>query len=162
MVADTAADMEVHMVADTEVDKVADMVADMVVDMPAYLIFFLFLVLAQYTIYMVADKVAGMVATMAADQRRCCLIGPKVFRPEPNPTCVSSELCEFIPTLNGDFWTAVLCLCPGLTLNSHLTFTTRLISQPLKRFNIEHSAMACDCAHCWPDYMWKSQFLIKL
>ena len=111
---------------------------------------------------MVADKVAGMVATMAADQRRCCLIGPKVFRPEPNPTCVSSELCEFIPTLNGDFWTAVLCLCPGLTLNSHLTFTTRLISQPLKRFNIEHSAMACDCAHCWPDYMWKSQFLIKL
>ena len=27
MVADTAADMEVHMVADTEVDKVADMVA---------------------------------------------------------------------------------------------------------------------------------------
>ena len=52
---------------------------------------------------MVADKVAGMVATMAADQRRCCLIGPKVFRPEPNPTCVSSELCEFIPSdVNGN------------------------------------------------------------
>ena len=32
MVADTAADMEVHMVADMEVDKLADMVADMAVE----------------------------------------------------------------------------------------------------------------------------------
>ena len=32
MVADMAADMEVHMVADMEVDKVADMVADMFAD----------------------------------------------------------------------------------------------------------------------------------
>ena len=32
VVADTAADMKVHMVADMEVDKVADMVADMFSD----------------------------------------------------------------------------------------------------------------------------------
>ena len=32
MVADTAADMEVHMMADMEVDKVADMMADMAAD----------------------------------------------------------------------------------------------------------------------------------
>ena len=33
IVADTAADLEVHMVADMEVDKVADKVADIVADM---------------------------------------------------------------------------------------------------------------------------------
>ena len=26
------------------------------------------------------------------------LIGPKLFRPEPYPACVSSKLCEFILT----------------------------------------------------------------
>ena len=53
------ADMELDMVADMEVDKVYDKVADMVADKEV-------------------DKLADMVAGHG-----CCLIGPKLFRPEP-------------------------------------------------------------------------------
>ena len=42
-------------------------------------------------LYMVADKVADMVAGHGY-----WLIGPKLFRPEAYPTCLSSMLCEFI------------------------------------------------------------------
>ena len=68
------------MVANMEEDKVADTVADKVGNMVAK---------------MVADKVADMVAGQG-----CWLIGPKLFRPETYPTCVSSKLCEFITYLS--------------------------------------------------------------
>ena len=38
MVADMAADMEVHMMADMNMDKVADMVADMAADMEVHMV----------------------------------------------------------------------------------------------------------------------------
>ena len=83
MVADTAADKEVHMVADMEVDKVADTVADMMADKKK-------LFLTDMLLHTVVDKVVGMVAGHG-----CWLIGPKPFRPEPYPACASSKLCEF-------------------------------------------------------------------
>ena len=82
MVADMAADMEVHLVAYMEVDKVADIVSDKKNILTK---------LADMLLYMVADKVADMVAGHG-----CWLIGPKLFRPEAYPTCLSSKLCEFI------------------------------------------------------------------
>ena len=42
-----------------------------------------------------ADMELDMVADMVAGYG-CWLIGPKLFRPEAYPTCVSSQLCEFI------------------------------------------------------------------
>ena len=73
MVADTAADMKVHMVAGMEVDKVvdkkrkkkmlfADMLLHMVADKVAGMV-------ADMGAGMVADKVAGMVTDMAADKK---------------------------------------------------------------------------------------------
>ena len=46
-------------------------------------------------LHMVADKEVDKVADMVACHGRW-LIGPKLFRPEAYPTCVSSKLCEFI------------------------------------------------------------------
>ena len=59
------------------------------------------------TMHMVANRVAGMVANMVADKEvdqvadkvaghGCWLIGPKLFRPKPYLTCVSTKPCEFI------------------------------------------------------------------
>ena len=77
MVADTAADMEVHLVADKAANKQKNILADMELDMEE-------------------DKEVDKVADMVAGHG-CWLIGPKLFRPEPYPpTCVSSKLCEFI------------------------------------------------------------------
>ena len=72
MVADIAADMEVDMVA----DKVADMVADKKIDID---------------ININMDIQFGERVGHGS-----WLIGPKLFRTEAYPTCVSSKLCEFI------------------------------------------------------------------
>ena len=84
MVDDMVGDKEVHMVADMEVDKVADTVADMMADKKK-------LFLTDMLLHTVVDKVVGMVAGHG-----CWLIGPKLFRPKPYLTCVSSRPCEFI------------------------------------------------------------------
>ena len=72
------------MVADLEVEKVADKVADMVADK-------------------VADKKIDIDININMDIQfgervghGSWLIGPKLFRTEAYPTCVSSKLCEFI------------------------------------------------------------------
>ena len=44
---------------------------------------------------MVADKEVDKVDDMVAGHGRW-LIGPKLFRPEAYPICVSSRLCKFI------------------------------------------------------------------
>ena len=44
---------------------------------------------------MVADKDVDKVADMVAGHG-CWSIGPKLFRPEAYPTCLSSKLCKFI------------------------------------------------------------------
>ena len=43
----------------------------------------------------VADTVADKVADMVAGHG-CWSLGPKLFRPEAYPTCLSSKLCKFI------------------------------------------------------------------
>ena len=73
------ADIELDVVANKEVDKVADMVADKLASKKREK--------ADMELDMVADMVAGY---------GCWLIGPKLFRPEAYPTCVSSKLWEFI------------------------------------------------------------------
>ena len=84
MVADTAADMEVHLVA----DKVAGMVADKGANEKK--------ILADMEFDMVADKEVAKLTDMVAGHRGW-LIGPKLFRPKPYPpTCVFSKLCEFV------------------------------------------------------------------
>ncbi len=66
--------MEVHLAADMEVDKVAGHMADMV-----------------------ADKAANKkIGTQFCHGDAYGLIGSKLFRPKAYPTCVSSNLCEFI------------------------------------------------------------------
>ena len=47
-----------------------------------------------------ADMELDMVADMVAGYG-CWLIGPKLFRPEAYPTCVSSKLSKFILTRSG-------------------------------------------------------------
>ena len=51
---------------------------------------------------MQADNEVDKVADIVAGQGHgCCLIGPKLFRPEPYPPiCMSSKLCEFILILH--------------------------------------------------------------
>ena len=76
------ADMELDMVVDMEVDNVADKVADMVEDM-------------------VADININIDINMEIKFGEKVgpggwLFGPKLFRPEAYPTCVSSKLCKFI------------------------------------------------------------------
>ena len=63
VVADTAADMEVHLVADKAANKQKNILADMELDMEE-------------------DKEVDKVADMVAGHG-CWLIGPKLFRPEP-------------------------------------------------------------------------------
>ena len=53
-----------------------------------------------------ADMELDMVADMVAGYG-CWLIGPKLFRPEAYPACVSSKLCEFI------FWKIMIQICKG-------------------------------------------------
>ena len=80
MVADMAADMEVHMVADMEVDKVAVMVADKEADM---------VVDNKYDI----DINININMEIQLGERVghvSWLIGPKLFQPEAYLTCVSS------------------------------------------------------------------------
>ena len=84
MVADMAADMEVHMVADMEVDKVAVMVADKEADMVADMV-----VDNKYDI----DINININMEIQLGERVghvSWLIGPKLFQPEAYLTCVSS------------------------------------------------------------------------
>ena len=82
-------------------DKVASMVAE------EKKTFFCTWLTCCCTMHMVANRVAGMVADMVADKEvdqvadkvaghGCWLIGPKLVRPKPYLTCVSSKPCEFI------------------------------------------------------------------
>ena len=78
--------MEVDMVSDMEVDKVADIEVDIVADME---------------VDMVSDIKIDIHINMEIQFGERVghggwLIGPKLFRPEAYPTCVSSQLCEFI------------------------------------------------------------------
>ena len=84
MVADTAADMDVHLVTGIVADKVADKQKNILADME---------------LDMEADKEVDKVVDMVAGHG-CWLIGPKLFRPEsyPYPTCVTSKPCKFIPS----------------------------------------------------------------
>ena len=76
-----------------EVDKVGDMVADMFAD-----------IVAKRGTYVGKKKKGTQFGkkkkrgTQFGERvgHRGWLIGPKLFRPEPYPTCVSSKLCEFI------------------------------------------------------------------
>ena len=82
MVADIAADMEVHMVADMEVDKVADMVADIDdVDM-----------VANTNIHIHINMEIQFGERFGHGG---WLIGFKLFRLNAYPTFMSSMLCEF-------------------------------------------------------------------
>ena len=78
--------MLLHMVA----NKVAGMVVDMGADKK-----FVFLFLTDMELDMVADKEVDQVADKVAGHG-CWLIGPKLFRPKPYLTCVSTKPCEFI------------------------------------------------------------------
>ena len=95
MVADMATNMDLHMVADMEVDKVAVMVADMFSDIVTKLgvpnltrrrMVPIFSSSCQIGYPQFGDRVG----------HGGWLIGPKLFRPENYPTCVSSKLREFI------------------------------------------------------------------
>ena len=70
---------------------VADMVAAMEVDM-----------VADMEVDKVADKVAKYPQFVERVGHGGWLIGPKLFRPEAYPTCVSSKLCEFIMNFLSD------------------------------------------------------------
>ena len=83
MVADTAADMDVHLVTGIVADKVADKQKNILADME---------------LDMVADKEVDKVTDMVAGHG-CWLIGPKLFRPEVYPACASSKLSEFINSI---------------------------------------------------------------
>ena len=90
-----ATNMDLHMVADMEVDKVAVMVADMFSDIVTKLgvpnltrrrMVPIFSSSCQIGYPQFGDRVG----------HGGWLIGPKLFRPENYPTCVSSKLREFI------------------------------------------------------------------
>ena len=86
--------------------KLDDKVASMVAKEEKNYFFYTWLTCCC-TMHMVANRVAGMVANMVADKEvdqvadkvaghGCWLIGPKLFRPKPYLTCVSTKPCEFI------------------------------------------------------------------
>ena len=77
------------MVADMEVDKVAGMFADIVAKKGTY-----FGKKKKGTQFGKKKKRGTQFGEKVG--HRGWLIGPKLFRPEPYPTCVSSKLCKSI------------------------------------------------------------------